>query len=75
MINPTAAYLLVVGALIPVTALIQQCLLGDELFFDCMTTYSKRLLKKDSFKFIQNSKTIDIPHNLLAEFHVAQWLL
>lgn len=46
MINPTAAYLLVVGALIPVTALIQQCLLGDELFFDCMTTYSKRLLKR-----------------------------
>ncbi|MGE7110382.1 TetR/AcrR family transcriptional regulator [Lysinibacillus sp. NPDC047702] len=44
---------------------------GDELFFDCMTTYSMRLLKKDSLKFIQNSKTIDIPHDLLAEFHVA----
>jgi len=44
---------------------------GDELFFDCMTTYSMRLLKKGSLKFIQNSKTIDIPHDLLAEFHVA----
>jgi len=44
---------------------------GDELFFGCMKTYSMRLLKKDSLKFIQHSKTIDIPHDLLAEFHVA----
>lgn len=44
---------------------------SDELFNDCMTTYSMRLLKKDALTFIQNSKTIDIPHDLLAEFHVA----
>ncbi|MFB0844191.1 TetR/AcrR family transcriptional regulator [Paenibacillus oleatilyticus] len=44
---------------------------GDELFFDCMTTYSMRLLKKDALKFIERSKTIDIPHDLLAEFHVS----
>ncbi|MFB6363425.1 TetR/AcrR family transcriptional regulator [Paenibacillus elgii] len=44
---------------------------GDELFFDCMTTYSMRLLKKDALKFIEHSKTIDIPHDLLAEFYVS----
>jgi len=44
---------------------------GDELFFDCMTTYSMRLLKKDALKFIEHSNTIDIPHDLLAEFHVS----
>lgn len=40
-------------------------------YFDCMTTYSMRLLKKDALKFIERSKTIDIPHDLLAEFHVS----
>lgn len=44
---------------------------SDELFFDCMKTYSMRLLKKDALTFIQHSKTIDIPRDLLAEFHVA----
>ncbi|WP_042167670.1 TetR/AcrR family transcriptional regulator [Paenibacillus gorillae] len=44
---------------------------GDELFFDCMTAYSMRILKKDSLKFFQNTKTTDIPHDLLAEFHVS----
>ena len=28
-------------------------------------------MKKDALKFIRQSKTIDIPHDLLAEFHVA----
>lgn len=44
---------------------------SDELFFNCMSTYSMRLLKKDTLNFIQHSKTIDIPQDLLAEFHVA----
>jgi len=44
---------------------------NDELFFDCMTAYSMRLLKKDALKFISQSRTIEIPHDLLAEFHVA----
>ncbi|MGG1662059.1 TetR/AcrR family transcriptional regulator [Brevibacillus sp. NRS-1366] len=44
---------------------------GDELFFGCMMTYSMRLLKKDSLTFIQHSKTVDIPQDLLAEFHVS----
>ncbi|WP_289139381.1 TetR/AcrR family transcriptional regulator [uncultured Brevibacillus sp.] len=43
----------------------------DELFLDCMTNYSMRLLKKDAFIFFQHSKTIDIPQDLLAEFHVS----
>ncbi len=44
---------------------------SDEVFLNCMMTYSMRLLKKDALTFIQHSKTIDIPHHLLAEFHVA----
>lgn len=40
---------------------------GDELFFTCMTAYSIRLLKKDVLTFIERSRTIDIPHDLLAE--------
>ncbi|MFF2483504.1 TetR/AcrR family transcriptional regulator [Paenibacillus sp. NPDC058071] len=44
---------------------------GDELFFDCMTAYSMRILKKDALKFFEHSKPIDIPYDLLAEFHVS----
>jgi AcrR family transcriptional regulator len=44
---------------------------GDELFFDCMTIYSMRLLKQDSLKVIQYHKTINVPHDLLANFYVS----
>ncbi|MFO1443884.1 hypothetical protein KDN24_11850 [Bacillus sp. Bva_UNVM-123] len=48
---------------------------SDELFLNCMMTYSMRLLKKDALTFIRHSKTIDIPHDLLAEFHVAAMVI
>lgn len=44
---------------------------NDELFFDCMHTFSMRFLKKDALRYIQDAKTIDIPDDLLAEFHVS----
>jgi len=44
---------------------------GDDLFFDCMTAYSMKIMKKDALKYFQQLGTIDIPHDLLAEFHVS----
>ncbi|KEQ22118.1 hypothetical protein ET33_27975 [Paenibacillus tyrfis] len=44
---------------------------NDELFFDSMNSYSMSFLRRDALMFIQNAKPIDIPHDLLAIFHVS----
>lgn len=44
---------------------------NDELFFDSMNSYSMSFFRRDALTFIQNAKPIDIPHDLLAVFHVS----
>lgn len=44
---------------------------NDDVFFDLLKNYSISMMKKDVLTTYQHMKTLDIPLDLLAEFHVS----